>query len=111
MNTSDPLEIPPMNQTNDKREPMETRNGQNSCSGSHSDSIDSTDRDHEKDKTALCIAQETLDTSDMEDPSIEGEQNKVSNYVAICFQFLISRFLFPHFQRQIMKTYILKDAG
>ena len=84
MNTNDRIEIPPTNQTNGKWEPMETGNGMNSCSGSHSDSGDCTDRDHEKDKTALCIAQET-DISDTEDPSIEGGQNKVSNYVAICF--------------------------
>ena len=84
MNTSDPLEMPPINQTNGKRKPMETRNGKDSCSGSHIESVDPTDRDHDKDTTVLCIAQETLDNSDTEDPSIEDEQNQVSNHVAIC---------------------------
>lgn len=85
MNTNDRIEIPPTNQTNGKREPLEAGNGKNSCSGSHSDSVDSTDSAHEKDTPALCITQ-TLDISDMEDPSFERGQNKVSNYYkVICF--------------------------
>lgn len=85
MNTNYRIEIPQTNQTNGKREPVETGNGKNSCGGSHSDTVHSTDGDHEKDTTALCIAQETLDINDTEDPSIEGGQNNVSNYKGIGF--------------------------
>ena len=77
----DGLEIPPIDQGNDKQEPMETTNSQSSYSGSRSVSVESTGGDHEKETTVLCITHEPLGTSDTEDPSIEGEQNKVSSGV------------------------------
>ena len=81
------MEINTMSETNsnDKHEPRGNGNSNSPYSGSDIDPIHCTDRDHEKEKTAFCMVEEASDTSGSEDPSIQGQQNKVSIYVSTLF--------------------------